>query len=304
MKNLAKPRTFFLIFIMLFLKIDFLKAQFVSHTALPNRGAIFIFEEFKSFPIDTVRSSINMGNIKGSISVYDLPDTLNIHTNHTPDTLGTIIITYDKAYYRNYGDTGSYRLLYDYTLNIGDTAYYDSLIQDYAIITDTSAYWATNNSGLLTTLRALKLSNGDEWIQCQGSLRHPYRPIATQSLDNYNVCYISLEYVDSTNSVGLYVEAPSGCSKPISTLEEEINNNINIYPNPIKNNNLIIQTNESIFVKHVSIYDLSGKQVFAQNINSLENNLNLTLPNLPNGMYIVQIDTEKGLVNKKINVLK
>ena len=91
---------------------------------------------------------------------------------------------------------------------------------------------------------------------------------------------------------------------PLSVSSIDNWSDFKIYPNPLIDNQLNIQSDENIFMKSISIYDLSGKQVFAQNINSLENNLNLTLPNLPNGMYIVHIDTDKGLINNKINVLR
>lgn len=87
-------------------------------------------------------------------------------------------------------------------------------------------------------------------------------------------------------------------------------NNINVYPNPtngmlylgIKNQE-IIKNNSSL-----TIYDISGKEVFKQNFNNAINNPNnpilLNLNALQNGIYFLHAETKNGSVNKKIIVAK
>lgn len=79
---------------------------------------------------------------------------------------------------------------------------------------------------------------------------------------------------------------------------EEVANPFRIYPNPANENFHIKSSNQNI--KNVTLYNLIGKKIFAQsNINN--QNLSVNVSELPNGTYLVVIESESGLqITRKI----
>ena len=78
-------------------------------------------------------------------------------------------------------------------------------------------------------------------------------------------------------------------------LDTELLTNIKLFPNPTSNIlNISIPLGNQI-TKAV-IYDTNGREVFRQE-SHLEN---ITMSNFQNGMYLLQLETEKGAISKKI----
>jgi hypothetical protein len=74
-----------------------------------------------------------------------------------------------------------------------------------------------------------------------------------------------------------------------------------ISPNPVyDNSNLKIESNESITVE-LTLVDLAGKVVLNEtvNITGVFNKI-IDLSDHPSGTYILNVNTDKGLVTKKI----
>ncbi|NNJ54968.1 MAG: T9SS type A sorting domain-containing protein, partial [Bacteroidia bacterium] len=80
-------------------------------------------------------------------------------------------------------------------------------------------------------------------------------------------------------------------------LEKEISNQLNVFPNP-SNGKLTIES--SMGLSQISITDLSGTQLINQTISNLQNTCNLNLEHLAKGVYILVLQTNKGVVTKKI----
>lgn len=74
----------------------------------------------------------------------------------------------------------------------------------------------------------------------------------------------------------------------------EIKNKFNLYPNPSNGKFKIEMTENNVFV---TVTDITGKTVFAENVTS-DSWIDLT--NQPKGTYLVQIKSENGLRNEKI----
>lgn len=70
---------------------------------------------------------------------------------------------------------------------------------------------------------------------------------------------------------------------------------INISPNPNKGN---FQITASEMIENIMVFDMLGKQVFADNINNYSANIILNTP--ITGFYFVKINTKNGIVTKKI----
>ncbi len=73
---------------------------------------------------------------------------------------------------------------------------------------------------------------------------------------------------------------------------------IAIYPNPSAEE-INIQFPEAIKIKRVSVYDILGKEIFIKEIEASENKITLN-PKLTSGIYFLKIDSNKGLISKKI----
>lgn len=77
------------------------------------------------------------------------------------------------------------------------------------------------------------------------------------------------------------------------SVKDEILEQITLYPNPVTDE-LTIDFKNLLQLKQVMVYSLSGKLVVQTN------QANLNLGGLNAGFYIVQIETNKGIVNKKL----
>ena len=88
------------------------------------------------------------------------------------------------------------------------------------------------------------------------------------------------------------INCENSCSSEGSLITPELSNNLQLYPNPVKNS---FQLESYLMIESVRITDLNGKEIMffqAQNIYSLEN----LLP----GSYIVQINTPNSRVYKRV----
>ncbi len=78
----------------------------------------------------------------------------------------------------------------------------------------------------------------------------------------------------------------------LNITNNEIDNNITIYPNPIKD---ILHINSTTNIKDATIYNLLGKKILSSNIKEIY------LSNIESGMYIITVTTmDNKVVSKKI----
>jgi len=80
---------------------------------------------------------------------------------------------------------------------------------------------------------------------------------------------------------------------PNSTSDLSIGNNIKVFPS-ITNDKVHITSPN--YVKNVSIYSLQGTLVMTSNKDTTE----IDISNLPNGMYLIEINTSNGRIIKQI----
>lgn len=79
----------------------------------------------------------------------------------------------------------------------------------------------------------------------------------------------------------------------------DVTSDISIFPNP--SSSLInIVSNENILKEKMSFFDISGRQVQPNYINGNDNEIVFDISNLPNGIYLLSIEGESGIINKKI----
>jgi hypothetical protein len=78
---------------------------------------------------------------------------------------------------------------------------------------------------------------------------------------------------------------------------------ITINPNPAKDYTTISFSN-SVQKATISVYDITGKTVIKQSIQSNENSVRLNTSNLTKGAYIIEVITDKGSIKEKLIVSK
>ncbi|WP_396177742.1 T9SS type A sorting domain-containing protein [Flavobacterium sp.] len=80
--------------------------------------------------------------------------------------------------------------------------------------------------------------------------------------------------------------------------ENYARNQLNIYPNP--SSGIIHFNGLDANINRVEVFDILGKNIK----NEVSFSQTLDLSDLPNGMYLVVFDTDKGMINKKIVIQK
>ena len=86
----------------------------------------------------------------------------------------------------------------------------------------------------------------------------------------------------------------TGCSTAqLSVDDEKLDNSLKLYPNPVTN--ILTIESKNVAISKVEIYSILGEKI--KEINS--NFGSIATDNLPNGMYLIKIYSEKGMVMKK-----
>jgi hypothetical protein len=82
---------------------------------------------------------------------------------------------------------------------------------------------------------------------------------------------------------------------------KEVNTNkINLYPNP--SNNQFTLNNGQELIKEVALYDVMGRKVQHLTVNAFSTTVNVS--DLPNGIYVVKINTASEVLVRKVQVVK
>ncbi len=81
---------------------------------------------------------------------------------------------------------------------------------------------------------------------------------------------------------------------PNAIKEDVLNDNFTMYPNPVHN---VLMLNNISNVNTINIYSISGKLI--SRISNSGNNAQIDVSNLPAGMYLIMMDTDKGSSAKR-----
>lgn len=88
--------------------------------------------------------------------------------------------------------------------------------------------------------------------------------------------------------------------------QDLVENNFNIYPNPSDGNfSITIQSNTDAFIA-IEICNLLGEQIYSKELEVVEDNnqMNIKLNSLSNGVYLIKINTNEKTYLKKITINK
>ena len=118
--------------------------------------------------------------------------------------------------------------------------------------------------------------------------------------DLYKVCVWEMPFppsgtsVDTSNSPNLYFT--TDCTS--TALNDKVKTRINIYPNPAKEYIVFDITNISSSAK-VELFDLQGKKVLEE---KLSENKQISISNLPKGLYLFKVKDSRNIYKGKIAV--
>jgi hypothetical protein len=81
--------------------------------------------------------------------------------------------------------------------------------------------------------------------------------------------------------------------------KDNLSKKINVYPNP---SNQYINISAEVGINKIIIYDLTGKVIYNRKMKDPE--INISTGKFNTGLYIMQIHTDKGIFQKKIQIQK
>jgi hypothetical protein len=81
---------------------------------------------------------------------------------------------------------------------------------------------------------------------------------------------------------------------------------ISVFPNPSEGNFTLNFANITSQKAAIKVMDLTGKTILVENLNAISGNSShsVSLPKVATGMYIIQVETEKGIYQHKISITK
>ena len=79
--------------------------------------------------------------------------------------------------------------------------------------------------------------------------------------------------------------------------ENDLNAGIKVYPNPASN---FVNVTSEVGLLNVRIVNYTGQVVYQQNVS--DNNVKISTSELSAGIYILQMETEKGWASQKLVV--
>lgn len=85
----------------------------------------------------------------------------------------------------------------------------------------------------------------------------------------------------------------------ITSLNENISDDVTIYPNPAKD---IIYIDVKENVKEINVYNMLGVKMSSFNVQS--STANIDMSGYDSGLYILNIETESGIITRQINIIK
>jgi hypothetical protein len=150
----------------------------------------------------------------------------------------------------------------------------------------------TQNGNILTSSSV----NGNQWYNQNGPI----------------VGAVNQTYTPTVSGSYYVVVTSSGCSSSSSVVnfnvlsidDNELGDGLKIYPNPTSSEiNLEFNSNNSLELRNVSIFNLVGQEVYNENLH-FENGFSKFNVNLPNGIYLLILNSKdnKTKIFKKITI--
>ena len=129
-------------------------------------------------------------------------------------------------------------------------------------------------------------------------------PVSTYE-DNRNIYHVSgatyaqgnrNPFIDNPYLATVIWGGPNAENRWIALSTDDFSfNSIKMYPNPVKDSFIYFSSTQDL---DVIIYDVLGKQVLIENVDSNKDYINIS--NLNKGLYLVKINSSQGTITKKL----
>ncbi len=199
-------------------------------------------------------------------------------------------------------------ILYDFNLNVGDTAKVltASGIQNAHKVASIDFINIGNQAHKRWKFNSLFFHNEEYWIEGIGSSFGLLRSLHSGSDNCFNLLCCSsdstiiYQYSDMPNAPNCIGTLPYDCDgilNPISVSEHTFENSKSIvYPNPFTNS-AILKTNEDLEDATLKVYDILGQKILINDhLNGQE--IKITKGNLSNGNYYYMLIQNGDLITK------
>ncbi|MBU2951016.1 family 16 glycosylhydrolase [Tamlana agarivorans] len=154
-------------------------------------------------------------------------------------------------------------------------------------------------SGIFNRQKFTIESNGSDGVYIKSKINNNYWVLngnKSISVTASNKSQASVFYWNLSN----ITNKSNDLSKASSDKNIEIQNEVNIYPNPFTNGNLTIDFGAS-FSGKFTLYDLNGRIILTENIDT-QNVLTINKSNLNQGLYLIKISNKDTSITKKLIV--
>lgn len=213
------------------------------------------------------------------------------------DWLGNFYSTADKVYFSfvfddrpfNFNfqaDSGVYYLLYDFSLEVGDTAYSDDIGGGPSHPVTVDSITMEDVSG--TMLKHFYLSNNDIIVEKIGSLQGLFRPYSRSFEINQYLCSYYGSFLTAGSSTQ-YSYNRGNCPSGLG-LETNEMNAVMAYPNPANDR---LNVTARFPLMDCKVYSAAGTVVEIPHVIQ-ENKLELVVSGLPSGMYFLELKDHSG----------
>ena len=188
-------------------------------------------------------------------------------------------------------------MIYDFSLSVGDTLPIGYFNMSPEIILSVGNIDTINNNGIERrrfTIQTIGGSIVGFWIEGIGNREGLFFPfhITTADIWGNTRCYIHNGELLYSN----YTHGGNDCITPLMGIECIVeDNSITIYPNPTSSNVNISSEN---IINSIEIYNSLGQRVYQSVVNS--NTKTIDISSFTNGVYILGVNTENGVIRKKI----
>ncbi len=174
--------------------------------------------------------------------------------------------------------------IYDYTLQVGDSVPGNYSFKKQVIVSIDSVQITGDY------YRRFNLDNGQYVIEGIGSGRGLVEPAYPYSFESH------FEFLCYAEGDSVLYPPGANCALNVS-LEDAVEKlNINVYPNPA--DEVIRITAPGLYIEAVEMADVSGRIIYSGNSSSID------VSGLSQGIYLLRINTSKGAVVRKVQVLR
>lgn len=267
---------------------------------------------------DTVLTSIDTFIYNNGLLIKQLPlIDPTIGSEYVYDSLGRLIetkqIAIDSSTLFNITFVGNFKVKeyneFNKPKHLEGLSYAYNQVGELNISKTSDFYYHYNESGLTISLSQYSYPFGQPLLSDSIFIEYSNIGLPISILNTRNNRVVNYSY-NASNEITEFKESNSS-NQPLSrtiytndlalSLESKQQNNIPIliYPNPASTSFRFLLLDERVLAQNLSVYTLSGALVHHQvNVDSFIN------VNLPNGHYLVEIDTNMGKVYKPLVISK